>query len=541
MKKFYIALILLFLTIYIVPLGIRPVIIPDEDRYGEVPREMIASGNWIAPHLNGVRYFEKPVMGYWLNALSISVFGENEFAIRFPSAISAGISALLMLILFRRYSHSEFQPVFATLIFLTCFEVYGIGVFSVLDSILSMFLTAAIASYFYYYMEKKKIWLVLFGICCGLAFLTKGFLAFAVPIVVIVPFMLWEGQWKDLLKTAWIPIATAILISLPWCVMIHLRESDFWHYFFWIEHIKRFTADDAQHVSPFWYFIPGIIGGAMPWTFLSPAVISGLKNNLKTPLIRYALCWAVCPFLFFSISRGKLLTYILPCFPPLAVLMSAGLSNYFDSGKKKAVDVGGKCLIGLITLIAVALLINQLTGFPGIRAYNSQPWKWILGIIGLLTWLGGIFIALKQSDVRRKMMIYGFAPIALMLIAHFILPDRTIVRKAPGEFLLNHVQKIQPDTIIVSSEDPVRSVCWFYKRSDVYVLDNAGEISYGLSYKDAKHRWLTVEQFKLMIEKYAGKKRLVFIATFDEYQRYSPFFPKPAYLDTNGGFVFAGF
>jgi 4-amino-4-deoxy-L-arabinose transferase len=542
MKKYYIALMLLFLTIYIVPLGIRPLIIPDEDRYGEIPREMIASGNWIAPQLNGVRYFEKPVMGYWLNALSMIIFGENAFAIRFPSAISAGLSALMMLILLRRYSQSEFQPVLAALVFLSCFQVYGIGVFSVLDSILSVFLTAAIVSYFYYYMEKKKRWLVLFGVCCGLAFLTKGFLAFAVPIVVIVPFMLWERQWKDLLKTAWIPIASAILISLPWCVMIHLRESDFWHYFFWIEHIKRFTADDAQHVSPFWYFIPCIIGGAMPWTFLSPAVVSGVKNNLKSPLIKYAWCWCICPFLFFSVSRGKLLTYILPCFAPLAVLISAGLSDYFDSGKKKAVDVGGRCLIGLITLIAVALLINQLSGFPGIRAYNpSETWKWILGIIGLLSWAGGILVALTQSDVRRKLMIYGFAPAVLMIVAHFILPNQTIIKKAPGSFLLSHQQKIQPDTMIVSSEDPVRAVCWFYKRSDVYVLDNAGELSYGLSYKDSKHRWLTTEQLKLMIEKHAGKNRLVFITAFDEYQRYSPLLPKPAYMDTDGGFVLAVF
>jgi len=135
MKKTYIALILLFLTIYIVPLGLRPLIIPDEDRYGEIPREMIASGNWVTPQLNGVRYFEKPVMGYWLNALSMSVFGENAFAIRFPSAISAGISALMMIILLRRYSRSEFQPVLAALVFLTCFQVYGISVFSLLDSI----------------------------------------------------------------------------------------------------------------------------------------------------------------------------------------------------------------------------------------------------------------------------------------------------------------------------------------------------------------------------------------------------------------------
>ena len=90
MKKYYIAIIGIFLLLYILPLGIRPIIIPDESRYAEIPREMIASGDWIVPTLNGLKYFEKPVLGYWLNAVSIKLFGENAFAVRFPSAAATG-------------------------------------------------------------------------------------------------------------------------------------------------------------------------------------------------------------------------------------------------------------------------------------------------------------------------------------------------------------------------------------------------------------------------------------------------------------------
>ncbi len=540
-KRYYAALVLLFLILYILPLNVRPMIMPDEDRYGEIPREMITSGNWIVPHLNGVRYFEKPVMGYWLNGLSILLFGENAFAVRLPSAIAAGLSVLMTLMLVRRYSKNEFQPVLTGLILLTCFEAYGIGVFSVLDTIVSMFLTGAMISYFRFYSEKNKLYLVTFGIFCGLAFLTKGFLAFAVPIVAIVPFMIWEKQWKELLQTAWIPIIIAVLVSLPWGLAIHFKESDFWHYFFWIEHIKRFAADDAQHVSPFWYFIPVILGGAMPWTFLFPAALSGIQSAFRQALIKYSMCWFMFPFLFFSISKGKLMTYILPCFPPLAILLAFGLTTYSDKSRNKAFDIGAKALIGLVTLIAVALLIHQITGFPvGIKAYEaSEHWKWITGLIAISLWAGGIVFALKQTDHYKKLIFYGIAPAVLMLSAHFIIPDHTLIRKAPGEFLLSHADKIKPDTILVSGEDPVRSVCWFYKRDDVYMLEELGELTYGFGYADAKHRRLTIQQFKQMIVENTGKNRIIYVATKSEYKRFAPALPKPVYEKSNGGIVFA--
>jgi hypothetical protein len=111
------AMIGLFFLLYILPLGVRPIMVPDESRYAEIPREMIASGDWTAPHLNGLRYFEKPVLGYWLNAGSIMLFGENAFAIRFPSAMSAGISAVILFLLVRRYAGGYSAGILAACMF----------------------------------------------------------------------------------------------------------------------------------------------------------------------------------------------------------------------------------------------------------------------------------------------------------------------------------------------------------------------------------------------------------------------------------------
>ena len=188
----------LFLLLYIVPLGVRPLFVPDETRYAEVPREMISSSDWIAPKLDGLRYFEKPALGYWLIALSMMLFGENAFAVRFPSALAAGLAALLIYLLVRKYSKDS-VPWLPTLIFMTFVEVYALGTFSVLDTLFSLFITAGLTAYYFAADRdsatwKKILFLALFGISCGLAFLTKGFLAFAVPALVVAPFMLWEKR-----------------------------------------------------------------------------------------------------------------------------------------------------------------------------------------------------------------------------------------------------------------------------------------------------------------------------------------------------------
>ncbi|HUT46428.1 MAG TPA: phospholipid carrier-dependent glycosyltransferase, partial [Sedimentisphaerales bacterium] len=184
-------------------------LIPDEFRYAEISREMLETGDWVVPHLDGLRYFEKPVLGYWLNAIGIAMFGENAFAIRFFSALAAGISAVILFFLARKYAGGYRTGIFVAVVFLTCSEVFSIGTISVFDSMFSMFLTAAMALFFFAHMEdkprKRICLLVLSGISCGLAFLTKGFLAFAIPAVTVIPFLIWQRRAKEIFRILWVP------------------------------------------------------------------------------------------------------------------------------------------------------------------------------------------------------------------------------------------------------------------------------------------------------------------------------------------------
>jgi 4-amino-4-deoxy-L-arabinose transferase len=547
MKKSSIIVIGLFLLLYVLPLGVRPIIIPDESRYAEIPREMICSGDWIVPHLNGLRYFEKPVLGYWLNAASMMLFGENAFAIRFPSAMAAGISALMIFFMVRRFTGGHSPGVFAAMVFLTCLEIYGIGTFSVLDNVFAVFVTAAMVLFFFAYVEdtpgKKTGLLILSGVSCGLAFLTKGFIGVAIPVMIIGPFMLWEHRWKDLLRVSWIPILAALLVSLPWAVMVHLREPDFWNYFFWNEHIRRFMAGNAQHSEPLWFFIPVIIGGALPWTVLFPSVISGLRaTHFKIPFLRFAACWFLFPFLFFSFSHGKLETYILPCFPPLAIFIALGLHDYLEKGKKRSFNIGVLLLVLLIGALIFTLVASQVTDFPGFRAYrSSEYWKWIFGGIGLLTWATGLILTLRTADSRKKLLLFCIAPLLFMFSAHFIMPDQVVEHKAPGKFLMGQAEKIQPDTILISDRRLVRAVCWFYKRNDVFLLNSGGELTYGLGYNDSKHRLLDLDQLKKLLTKSHGKHTAVLITEAKRYAKYRSLLPQPAFESIGNRFVFAQF
>ncbi len=546
MKKYFIIVFALFVVVYILPLGVRPLVMPDETRYAEIPREILVTGDWIVPRLDGLRYFEKPVLGYWVNALSIKLFGENAFAIRLPSALAVGLSALLIFSLVRRFGGGSRKGVLAAVVFLTCVEVFIVGILCVLDSLFSLFVTAAIISFYFAYRadipRERTMYLALFGCGCGLAFLTKGFIAFAVPFVTIVPFLIWNRQSKRMWKWISIPILTTVLIALPWSIMIYLRESDFWRYFFWEQHARRFFSDDAQHTEPFWFFLPVLAIGALPWMAVLPAIGMGLKKTQgKDPFLRFALCWLIFPFLFFSICRGKLSTYILPCFPPVAILITLGLTKYLATGKTKTFDTIVRSSAILI-ILGTGVLILIHTALPRLGIYNQkETWKWILLAIGLLFY--AVFLVWASRDISdmTKICLCCFGPICLMFGIHFITPDRLKTGKMPGDFLSNYTKQIRPDAIIISDKYLTSAVCWFYQRDDVYLLDRAGEFKYGAGYKDANHKVLTKEEFADFVTHKAKGRKVVLFTNKKLYDYYREWLPNPANEVQEDGFVMAVF
>lgn len=541
----------LFACIYLLPLGIRPLMEPDETRYAEIPREMLASGDWIAPHLNGLYYFEKPPLGYWANALSIMLFGENDFAVRLPSALSIGLSALLIIAMIRRTLHRDevWAGPIAALIFITSTEVAAIGTFAVLDSMLTGALTLTLVCYFLASEEKRGsgqelLFLVAAGASCGAAFLIKGFLALVVPALTMGAYLAWERRLGDLMRYVLLPLISALAVALPWSFAIHAQAPDFWRYFFWVEHVQRFMGGEkAQHKEPFWYFFAMAPLMFLPWTFMIPAVGAGLAAPDKTPscrrLIRFSLCWFCLPFLFFSLSSGKLLTYILPCFPPFAILTSIGLIFLRRSGHSKTFLIGAAGAFLVYALLPPALILIQWIGTSIVAPPYATHWQPILGLIGLIAMAGMPFLAWRVKGQENTIILFGLSPVLLLCAAPMLMPDLTLEKKSPGELLLRHRNEITAETMILSDEDPLRAVCWYLKRNDVVLISGPGELSYGIRSDGRKDLILSLEQASSRILTNPGNT--VLVARARNYRRWSQELPPPKTIDESGkdGYIFA--
>lgn len=501
------ALVLLLFSLYLLTLGARPLVLPDETRYAEISREMIASGDWITPRFLGLRYFEKPVLGYWFNALSQKAFGQTNFAVRFASALSAGGTALLLLWWLLSVCRCARVGAASAAVYLSFTLVFAIGVFSVLDSMLALFLTAAMVAFHGALQaasgRQRCMRYALFGCCCGLAFLTKGFVALAVPAVALVPFMIWSGRLRELLLWGWIALLSALLVATPWALAVHAREPDYWHYFFWEEHIKRFAADNAQHKAPLWYFVPVLLAGAMPWTPALALALRGLRR--RSPAIRattiYLLCWVIFPFLFFSIAKGKLGTYILPCFAPLAALLALG---FVAEATETRLSLRFIAWVNLVFagLLAALLLGFVAFGFKDERLYSDGEWYKPLALtVALLVWAWLAWLARSKCSHSLRSGASAVAAIALMpatfmLVLPLAAPGSAVYSQTPQSFIAAHADRIDDNTLLLSSDVGLAAALgWQFSRSEIVLYNAQGELSYGLGYADAGARYISREAF----------------------------------------------
>ena len=494
------------LVIYLFPIGFRPLSVPDEYRYAEIPREMIDTGNWVAPYLTGLRYFEKPVLGYWMTGLSMVILGDNPFAHRLPVALSALGASLLLVWLVRSRREGAKAEILSAVVFLTAIMVFGVGTFNVLDTQFSFFVTGAMVMFYLAYESAsgrgRAFYLALMGAFCGLAFLTKGFVVFGVVAVAIGPFMLWERRARELLYLPWIPILTAALMALPWSLAIHAREPDYWRHFFWVEHYERFTSGEADHLRPFWYLVPFFILGMTPWTALFPAAVAGLRRRgLHDPLLRYLICWCVVPFLMFSKSSGKLGTYILPCLAPAAVLVALGLLRYLrNEPPGKAFKWGAGVFGGILVIAASGFAANEaFNPFDQIAYSAAETGKIVAVAAGLLVWAGLSIFAARTATASRALIAFAAGPLLLMLVFPFVLPRSYEDRAAPYRELELLEEVVTEDALLVVGRSYVQAVAYALHRYDILMF-RPGEFSYGLSYPEMRHRLLSEGNFDKVLE-----------------------------------------
>ena len=484
---------ILFIGIFILPLGLRPLVVPDETRYAVIPAEMIDTGEWIVPHLLGVRYFEKPVLGYWMTAVSFLGFGENAFALRFPAALMTGFSAGVLMMFVRRWTRRWDLAAIAAMVFMTSLEVSILGTTAILDAPFTGMVTASIAFFFFGWRATgppRFGWLVASGLACGCAFLTKGFLAIAIPGIVLAPWLLWQREWRSLFTLPWVPGITAILVVLPWGLAVHDRAPEFWDYFFWVEHINRYTGGaDAQHPQGWWFFIPIFALGLFPWILTLPFVILGIRRlGIQSPEIRLLLCWALIPIAFFSVSSGKLPTYILPCFAPAAVLITLGLIEFFRTAL-------GKRTYGEWILIPFGVLLLAITPFMPIDPTIGSAWndggEWRLLVLGgaLIAWGFFDYRSQRTTSATRRVLLGTLGPAIGFAVAPSCLPTGWMrISKAPMAWLEPFTELTDRSLVLVDGS-LMHSARWAWPDAEIRLFSSPGELSWGVKNFDDHADW----------------------------------------------------
>ena len=320
---------MLLVVVWLATLANRPLFNPDEGRYAEIPREMLRGGDWVIPHLNGLAYIEKPPLQYWATASMYRLFGVSEFSARLYTALTAlGTVALVGLLGGRIGGRETGWRAAAILSGMVMFLV--LGQLLTLDMSLTFYMTASLTGFLLAQRpgEAGLKWMLMAWIGAALGVLTKGLVAAAIPAAVLIIYSLCRRDVAPWLRLRWswgLPLFLAI--AVPWHWLAALRLGDFLQFFFVHEHFARYLTPIADRQEPWWFFGMVFLIGTVPWTVPSLRVVVGgwrgraFKAQFSPTFFLWIWVLFVC--VFFSLSDSKLMPYILPAMPALAVLIAA--------------------------------------------------------------------------------------------------------------------------------------------------------------------------------------------------------------------------
>ncbi len=328
---------------------------PDEGRHASIARSVYDANTWrgwIVPAHNFEDYHDKPILYYWLTAAAFGALGANELAARMVPALAA-LGTLLAVYLWTATVWNASTARRAVLVLLTCVGFLALGRYGNLDMLFTCWLTLGIVAAERYTARPERTGLlVLAAVAAGLGMLTKGL---AAPLFVVgIPLLhAWLVGRPLPRPRAWAYAAAVFLVVVsPWLVATWVVDPAYIRDFVLVHHIKRFTAEGTTfHAGPWWYYGPALVLMAFPWSLLLPPALASAVARRDAGLVLCA-CWAGIIVGFFSLSHGKLATYILPALPPLAILTARTLDDVAATPWRRRLTAVGLALLAL-TLLAV--------------------------------------------------------------------------------------------------------------------------------------------------------------------------------------------
>jgi 4-amino-4-deoxy-L-arabinose transferase-like glycosyltransferase len=474
-------------------LGARTLVPTDEGRYAEMAREVIATGDWITPRLNGIKYFEKPMLQVWVTAAAFKAFGLGEWQARLWTGL-CGLLGIVLVAYAGRRVFGRWVGVTAALVLASSFWWAAFGHINTLDMGLSGMMTLALCGLLLGQREQageseRRNWMLVCWAGMALAVLSKGLEGVVLPGAVLVLYTLITRDWaiwKRLHMGKGLLLFFAI--AAPWFVLVSLKNPEFAHFFFIHEHFERFLTTVHNRYQPWYYFVPLLAAGILPWlAVLAQSLFAGLRRTdgpFQPKML--LLIWAVFIYFFFSISDSKLPSYILPIFPALALLIAA----YLETAGINTWRV----LAATVLLLGAAGLafVSRLPGFAhdALEAANyaaAQPYAY--GGCGLL--LAGGLLVLWLSRRHARSAYHGdghFAANAAIILATvgfvssqwFILGTEQEGRYRAGMQLVPAMEAELTPTTPLYAVGLYEQTLPFYLRRTMTLVEHPDEMEFGL-------------------------------------------------------------
>jgi 4-amino-4-deoxy-L-arabinose transferase-like glycosyltransferase len=484
---------------------------PDEPRYAEIAREMIELRDWVTPHLNYVKYFEKPPLVYWLTAIDFELFGMSEFVTRLWPALF-GLSGIALVYVLGCSMYGVWTGYAAAALLATTPFYFGLSQILTLDMPLTALMTVGLAAFWFAYdadralhpverrggglplpsgqgqgegnsapnrtMRRQGLLLVLY-VATALGVLTKGPVAAVLIGGILVVFLILQ---RDIRALRWLlsplGIVAFLAIALPWFVLVSRRNPEFLDFFIVDQHLKRFLAP-SEHQQGLWFFFPIVWGGILPWiafVVFAPGMLRRfgarlLRRQLSAATL-FCLVWSGLVFAFFSLSGSKLATYVLPVFCPLAILAARFFEKVLEE-KQHCILLRG--CVALLVFAAVTALGGAVAG-----AVLDQPEA---AMIIPRVYAGACVIAVTAGAalilLQRRSQQAGLAVLVLGMLALEIL---TI----SGRGVVAHYRRLgvtireqaRPQDLVILYNHYVQGVP-FYARRRAVVVGGHGELDFG--------------------------------------------------------------
>lgn len=475
----------LFLVLSGLGLNSVPLFEPDEGRYAEIPREMLESGDFVTPHLNGVLYFEKPVLYYWMTAASLRIFGEDEIAVRLPSLV-AGLLGLLLTFFLGRSLGGHRVSAYAVLALGTSPMWIVFSRINSIDMTLSTLVTATLACFWWAHRRHEGsgwAWHAVFA-ASALAVLTKGLIGLVLPGGVIFFYLLLTRGWRVLTRVPWISGTLVFLvIALPWHVLVALRNPDFLWFYFVREHFLRYTTNIHDRSHPIWYFLPVVIVGLLPWSGFLPAAgrLFGRSGGAaRRPALVFLGVWAGFIFLFFSASSSKLVPYILPGLPPMALLCALVVTDAEECGRSRAAAGWGLAasVLLLLSLLAAFFWLSTGHGESLLKSLPaSHPALAPAALVGMALALDVLYRLWRGFSPYGSLVLVSIALGTCLILAGDSVAD---VRTAKPLAECLDRQPAAPDIFIASYRTYPQTLP-FYLGRKIDVAEFSGELVFGIS------------------------------------------------------------